>query len=433
MPTPQKGQSKADFNKICIPQLVSEGMTQDEAVAQCSVIFNEANKTELKMETAELLNVEVLKQGVFTDMHGRRVVVDDDVMTELKDNFDAGVGEPVLTINHSGKQTKDMNSFMKSINLGIISKLKKAGESMFADFKKVPVKVAEMIKSGRLIFRSAEWKPVFHTGDAGLKSNVLTGVTFHGGADGKSAISGLSNDFEAIGLKLFSTEQKNNEDEIISIDFKNHTGGGNMAKIEIEKNEYDALKKSDDSIKDVQNENIKLKAKVDENDKIADEKKTADEENIELKKYKEDREKDDVVNLKTEADEFADKLIKDEKLQPSDKDDIVDDYIRLKTGDDEDKFNRFVKRYNEADKVVDLSQITKDASGNEVPTTEVALKSNDGEAGSELDDLGKSTDKIQEQIQLKMKQDGISWEDAANKLGVFKESDFNVKLNNGGK
>lgn len=42
MPTPQKNQSRADYLKICIPQLIREGKSKDQAIAQCYSMFKQA-------------------------------------------------------------------------------------------------------------------------------------------------------------------------------------------------------------------------------------------------------------------------------------------------------------------------------------------------------------------------------------------------------
>lgn len=48
MPTPKKGQSKPDFIQECVPQLISEGKTTEEAVAICYSIYKEVKAYEQK-------------------------------------------------------------------------------------------------------------------------------------------------------------------------------------------------------------------------------------------------------------------------------------------------------------------------------------------------------------------------------------------------
>lgn len=45
MPTPKKGESKSKYMSRCVPVVVGEGKTQDQAVAQCSGMFDNRKKT----------------------------------------------------------------------------------------------------------------------------------------------------------------------------------------------------------------------------------------------------------------------------------------------------------------------------------------------------------------------------------------------------
>lgn len=41
MPKPTTGESKNDFLKRCIPQLIDEGRSQEQAVAICNSLYDE--------------------------------------------------------------------------------------------------------------------------------------------------------------------------------------------------------------------------------------------------------------------------------------------------------------------------------------------------------------------------------------------------------
>ena len=44
MPTPKKYEKKKDFMNRCIPEVVREGKKTDQAIAQCSSIFENRKK-----------------------------------------------------------------------------------------------------------------------------------------------------------------------------------------------------------------------------------------------------------------------------------------------------------------------------------------------------------------------------------------------------
>ena len=44
MPKPRKNESKDDFMKRCIPEVVGEGKPQDQAVAICANLWENRNK-----------------------------------------------------------------------------------------------------------------------------------------------------------------------------------------------------------------------------------------------------------------------------------------------------------------------------------------------------------------------------------------------------
>lgn len=44
MPTPKPSERKPEFIQRCVPQLIGEGKTTDEAVAICYSIFSESKK-----------------------------------------------------------------------------------------------------------------------------------------------------------------------------------------------------------------------------------------------------------------------------------------------------------------------------------------------------------------------------------------------------
>jgi len=45
MPSPNKNETKKDFLKRCIPQVIKEGKKQDQAIAICNSLFENKKKT----------------------------------------------------------------------------------------------------------------------------------------------------------------------------------------------------------------------------------------------------------------------------------------------------------------------------------------------------------------------------------------------------
>ena len=157
-------------------------------------MFDKAIK--LKIETTEIKNVEILATGTFTDMFGRKVTIKQSDFKDFITNFKDGVLEPFLNLNHDDKFTDKVKKVLSVVALGFVSQLSEVGNKLVADFKQVPIKVAELIESGALKKRSAEFFQRGFKVDGKVFNNVLKAVSFFG-AD-IPAINNLSNDFDIL-------------------------------------------------------------------------------------------------------------------------------------------------------------------------------------------------------------------------------------------
>lgn len=480
MPTPQKGQSKEDFIKICIPELIKEGKDQNQAIAQCNSIWeqnlkkdlktvivdgfespafgedlskkgidilgstyancraqwvkdhpddkeNKANKTScsriawnavneagekgLKLETAELRDVEIAQEGTFRDMGGRFIDLNKKKFENFIQNFNNKITQPVITINHNKKETKEMQSIMRSANLGIVDKLRIAGKSLIADFKNIPRKLAELIKAGTFQFRSMEFFDKFKDAKGGVFDDVLTGVTFHGGADGSSAITTLSDV-----MNLFKDEPVEQQENLISIEFKNKEVR-KMSKIEIDKTEYESLLKNNEAYKELKTDSDKKDEEINnlksETETLKTEAEDKDKKIEEAEKFKKDVEENQEITLKKEAEDYIDGLIKDKKIMPKFKDMEVDNYIRYSKEEGDEPLNLFKEKLESAQEVVNLGETITDEDGNEVPAkNELKTEDDEKRALKEYENLIKS---------------GTSEEEALVKTGLATADEVGLK------
>jgi len=59
MPTPRKGERRKPFMERCVPEVIAEGKDADQAVAQCTSMFDNRNK---KKKTTKEIILEKLDQ-----------------------------------------------------------------------------------------------------------------------------------------------------------------------------------------------------------------------------------------------------------------------------------------------------------------------------------------------------------------------------------
>jgi hypothetical protein len=380
-------------------------MTEEERIAK------EEEEKRMKLETASLKDVEIAQTGTFNKIH-----LTLERFNELVQNFNNKVFPAVLTIDHDKKQTEAMQSVMRSANLGIVDKLKVVGKSLVADFKDVPRKLAELIEAGTFRFRSMEFFDRFKHANGGLFNNVLTGVTFHGGANGSSAITTLSDV-----IKIFKDDSTEQLDDIISVEMKlNEQEDLNMSKIEIDKTEYESLLKNNEAFKELKTDSDSKDDTINElkteNEKLTTEGTEKDKKIEDAEKFKEAVEKEKEETLKVEAETWGKEQVKALKIKPKYLEDEIDNYIRLKSDTSEgaeDKFKRFKEKIETSADVVNLGEITTDENGNEVPVAN-ELKSKDDE------------ERMAQAIENLMKQ-GKSREEAMVELKLLTPEEAGIK------
>lgn len=350
------------------------------------------NEIDLKIQTAQLRNVEILKAGTWNGHDVTPAALD-----KMVENFNNQVLEPYLNLDHDDQYTNKVQRALKVVSLGFVSQLKRVGDTLVADFVQVPVKIAELIQAGMLKKRSVEYFPRFNVNKK-LHEYVLKAVSFFG-AD-IPAVNGLSNDFDVLLKSKDHAIALDADAESITLSLMEKT---NMDKIELLKSEYDALVSA-------KSESVKLSSDLEaasaqivtlKNDLQAANEKLADQEIAisEAAQLKKDIEAERKANLKKEAEAFIDKAVEDGKVLPKFKESMVEDYMAKAA--DESKIALFKEEIESRGKVINLGETR-------VPGTK--------NAGNDISKL--TNDEINELIEAKMDANGTTFEVEAKKLGL---------------
>jgi hypothetical protein len=398
MPSPKDYDNKEDFIKACIPIVIKEGTAKDnnQAIAICNSMWD---KKEMKLDTVNIGEVEIFETGVWK---GQKY--DEKDIDQFIDNFNKGVAEPYITIDHNPKATKEFSNALKAMALGFVDKLERKGNKLLAWFKQVPKTVADLIEAGALKKKSIEFYRN-HVANGNLYKNVLQGVTFHG-ANGLPEVNTLS-DFLSLYKSNLQTMDKPKE-EIVSLQTKDKEVSKPMEnEINLKKDEYTELLKKSSQIDVLQSqvesltENFK-KVKSD-NEKII-------EENERLKKEHEDFEKNKKESLKKEADSYISKKINDGFIKPAHKDRYVSEYITYKS--DEVKFKDWQDDIESRGKVISVAP-TK-AGDQVIENFKYDPDSLDYKAGATI-----NYEELNNNIEAYKKANNCTWEEAAVACGVM--------------
>lgn len=386
MPTPKENEKKEDFIKRCVPMVMNEGTAKDndQAVAICTSMYDKPKEKEMKIDTVEMKNVEILETGIWNGSHVKKTDID-----EMINHFEKGILEPYLNLDHDDKFTNNVQRALSVVSLGFVSHLRREGKKLIANFKQVPRKVAELIKSGMLKQRSVEFFPKGFELNGKKFNNVLKAVSFFG-AD-VPAVNSLSDDFEILLKSENFAVNFSNKTQSKKIYFINN--GGKMETIEVSKKEYDDLVSFKATSKD---ELITFKEKVTDLEEKLEE---AIKVNEKLQKLQKQYDDEKAVNLEKEATDFVEKIVNDGKLLPKFKDDKIQDYIEKAS--DREKLAMFKEDLESRDKVLELGAITDETTG-------MVIK----------DPASMSNDEINEAIEFKMKKTGKSWEEIAPEFGL---------------
>lgn len=398
MPTPKDNESQSDFIARCIPYVVGEGKDKEQASAMCYSIWKEKGKEgerggdrggEHKRPLRKMKSMqgaEIMRQGKW-EMSTGEIDITENLFNEMIVNFDNKILEPYINLDHDDKFSNKVNDNFNVVNLGLIEKLYKKGKSLIADFKDVPDKIADLIKSGQLKFKSPEFFRNI-TRDGKVYHNVLKAISFFGA------------DVPAMDLDdyILIKEKQYNDDKTIKL-IKLKTEVNSM---EIEKKEYEELIKAKANSDIVE---IKMKAVSDTNKllqeeivKLKKENKEFNDDKNKVEKMKADIEKEKEDNLTKEAGAYINDIIGKKKLMPKYKDTYVSDYIvKAKAG--EDTLKLFKEEIESRGEVINLGSI-------EIPsivTKTDAIDFNDNDA-------------IQKAIEVRMKSKSITWTEAHKEI-----------------
>lgn len=393
MPNPKDYNNKDDFIKACIPIVLKEGTAKDndQAVAICNSMWD---KKEMKLETKNIDGVEIFETGIW-----KGVKYNEKDLDNMVDNFNNGIAEPYITIDHSDKATSQFKDALQALALGFVKKLERRGKKLIAGFKQVPKVVAELIESGPLKKKSIEFYRN-HIANGKLYKNVLQGVTFHG-ANGLPEVNTLS-DFLSLYKSNLQTMEKSKKD-IVSISNLDKEDNKLMEnQIELKKDEYQELLKKSSQVDVFQSEVSSLK---EEFEKMKNDSKRILEENEALKAEHKEIEKTQKENLKKEADVYISKKVNDGFIKPAHKDRYVSEYIMYKS--DEKKFKDFTDDIESRGTIINVNP-TQNMSNQELVNFKYDPETIEYKAGSTI-----NYNELENRIQAIMKFKKCSWEEAA--------------------
>lgn len=356
---------------------------------------------EVKM--AELKGVEILDEGTWSGNTDVKIGAQD--MDEMVANFKGGVVEPYLNLDHDDRFTEDAKKMLRVVSLGWVTNLYREGKKLLADFKQVPIKLAEMIGNGMLKKRSVEFypkdKPYVTNGKA--YGNVLKAVSFFGNS--LPAVNTLSDDFEV----LMELNKKSANEQIATVIFQNK-GEPNMETVQVPKSEYDTLVKIKAQYEQMagaqSQEELAKKAEADKAAQAAlAENAALKKQNDELVKFKKDAEAAALAATQSEAEAFVKNVIEEGKLLAKFKDMKVKEYVSY--SGDKDALVLFKEDLKNRAPIVNLKQLVKDPPAQ-------------GEHSGETVNF-KNTDDAEAAVQKLMKDEGLSWLDAAVKLKLVEK------------
>jgi hypothetical protein len=289
--------------------------------------------TNLKLETVNIGDVEITEAGKYNG-----VPITEKDLDEMIQNFDNGVTEPYITIDHSPDATAQFKDALKALSLGFVSKLWRQGGKLLANFKQVPKQLAELIEAGPLKKKSIEFYKKYLHADGSKYENVLQGVTFHG-ANGSPAVTTLSDFLRMFKNELSEIEQDTINQTITLKDEDNKKGEIHMSDMTITKEEYSQLtqfkvdsEKLSTELTELKATNQKLEEQMVEFKTISEKLEKTESELTALKKANEDAAEKREAN---EAESYIDSQIEAGILQPAVKELYLKNYRAAKADGEE--------------------------------------------------------------------------------------------------
>lgn len=305
------------------------------------------DKTNMKLDTCELKDVEIFEAGTWK---GMKFTVED--VDRIIENFRAGVLEPYVNIDHSPEATAEFKEAFKAQSLGFVSDLRRNGKKLVADFKQVPRLLGELIQAGPLKKKSVELWKSFKSASGQLFDNVLEAVTFTGKVPAVNTLSEYVALFKQEGVQ----GKGEGVGEIMSFSNEDYTQETDMENVTIPKAEYDALVQKAKALDELMSKKAgeaemkcgpeevgKMKLTIDEQTKLI---ATLQAQADELTKLKAD-------TAKAEAERFIETHIQEGRVLPKHKDFLVQQYLTFKA--DEAQFAVFTDELSSRAKVVDLT------------------------------------------------------------------------------
>lgn len=150
MPEHKKGESREDWMNRCIPIVIKEGKTPEQASGQCGGMYDSWKKANMseEPETYDLYDKEIFAAGTWRSSDGSIHKFSIQDLHDIVQNFNElkGQSDPTAKLDHD-----DAQELLKSANLvsaGWPDNLRVVKDKIIADIKKIPKLIYKMIKNG---------------------------------------------------------------------------------------------------------------------------------------------------------------------------------------------------------------------------------------------------------------------------------------------
>lgn len=308
MPEHIKGESREEWMERCIPVVIKEGKTQEEASGQCGGMYDswkEEDKTKATKKEPEVYdidNVEIIAAGTWDTSSGKKAFTENDLQ-EVVDNYHiiTEKGESNIPIKLGHDDNQELLQADGYPSAGWVTNLRKKADKIVADFKAIPKVIYKIIQGKGYTSVSPEiWGKYKDSNSKKTYKNVLSAVALLGKEHKamttlKDLVSVYSHEDNAEEIMVFSMEKP-----VIK-----------KSKTEVDMDEVERLTQERDELKvKVEKFSKEAEASTTEKEEL---KNSLNEANEKLEKFKKDS-----YNTKVEA--FIEKYKKDKKILPSQED-----------------------------------------------------------------------------------------------------------------
>lgn len=136
----------------------------------------------------QLNPVDIEKMNIFRTGKWKGITFGNKELDEMIQNFNGGIVAPYLKLTETGEHTP-RQPLLRALAFGWVSRLYREGDRLYADYKQVPSEVADLIDAGALKKKSVELFINYRGSDGNLYGYVLKSILMFGA--GVPAVWGL--------------------------------------------------------------------------------------------------------------------------------------------------------------------------------------------------------------------------------------------------